>query len=86
MINHLNLHQVIQAFLSHIICILRKPLCVRTDASLEFTGKFVDLLLELKIKHTVTYPISPWTNRIVERMVRFVKSLHRKALVGRLKD
>ena len=77
---------IANAFLERVLSVYGKPGRVRTDGGPEFQGDFHALLESLAVQHYVTTPHSPWTNGIAERMVRFVKGLLRKALVGRGKE
>ena len=49
-------------------------------------GDFRAMMATLGVEIVTTSPLSPWTNGIAERMVRFCKGLIRKALLGAPKD
>lgn len=86
-LEHLDSLSIAQTiFLYHVVYTFRKPLRVRTDKRKYFSGKSVDLLVELEIAQAATYPVSPWTNSIAKYMVYFMKGLLRKALVDSPKD
>ena len=73
---------VAEAFLERVLAVYGRPQRVRVDGGVEFKGKFTALMEALGVERLQTSPHSPWTNGIVERMVRFVKSLVRKTLIG----
>lgn len=73
---------VAQALLERIFGVYGRPRRVRVDQGREFMGDVRSLLALLEVEVVTTSPLSPWTNGIAERMVRFAKGVVRKALVG----
>lgn len=58
----------------------------QTDSGKNFVGNFAELLTELHLEKMMVCLVSPWTNRIVEYVVHFIKRLLRKTLVDSSKE
>lgn len=69
-------------FLTRVLACYGKPSRVRVDRGREFAGEFAALMSFLGVQIILTAVHSPWTNGIAERMVKFVKDLMKKVLVG----